>query len=47
MFQYMFFYWLQQQTDDACVLDDLAFFGKICRITDMSLNVFSEFTLHE
>lgn len=28
MFQYMFFYWLQQQTDDECVLDDLAFFGK-------------------
>ncbi|MBQ1470026.1 MAG: hypothetical protein IIZ29_04140, partial [Schwartzia sp.] len=27
MFQYMFFYWLQHQVKDECVLDDLAFFG--------------------
>ena len=27
MFQYMFFYWLQHQVNDECVLDDLAFFG--------------------
>ena len=27
MFQYMFFYWLQHQVDDECVLDDLPFFG--------------------